>query len=40
MNRAEAPLRPAEDAIVIDTSGMAVEAAVASAVDVISKAQV
>ena len=39
MNRAEAPLKPAEDAIVIDTSGMAIEAAVASAVDVISKAQ-
>ena len=39
MNRAEAPLRPAEDAVVIDTSGMAIEAAVASAVDVISKAQ-
>ena len=39
MNRAEAPLKPAEDAIVIDTSGMAIEAAVAAAVDVISKAQ-
>ena len=39
MNRAEAPLRPAEDAVVIDTSGMAIEAAVAAAVDVISKAQ-
>lgn len=39
MNRAEAPLKPAEDAIVIDTSGMVIEAAVAAAVDVISKAQ-
>ncbi|MGR3839336.1 MAG: (d)CMP kinase [Cognatishimia sp.] len=39
MNRAEAPLKPAEDAIVVDTSGMAIEAAVSAAVDVISKAR-
>jgi len=31
MNRADAPLRPAADAVVIDTSQMSVEAAVASA---------
>ncbi|MFC3182344.1 (d)CMP kinase [Cypionkella sinensis] len=32
MGRAEAPLRPAVDAVVLDTSAMAIEAAVAAAV--------
>jgi len=32
MDRAEAPLRPAEDAVVIDTSEMDIEAAVAAAI--------
>ena len=35
MNRAEAPLRAAEDAVVIDTSELAIEEAVASALRVI-----
>lgn len=34
-NRAEAPLRPAEDAIMIDTSDMSISAAVAAAISVI-----
>ncbi len=34
-NRAEAPLRPAEDAIMIDTSDMSISAAVATAISVI-----
>ncbi len=34
-NRAEAPLRPAEDAIMIDTSDMSIDAAVAAAISVI-----
>ncbi|WP_299793289.1 d(CMP) kinase [uncultured Marivita sp.] len=32
MNRADAPLRPAEDAVIIDTSDLDVEAAIAAAV--------
>lgn len=38
MERAEAPLKPAEDAILIDTSDLAIEAAVASAIEAIGKA--
>lgn len=37
MNRAEAPLKPAADAVVIDTSTMSIEAAVAAACDEIAK---
>ena len=33
MNRAEAPLKPAQDAVVIDTSDLAIEEAVAEAVE-------
>ncbi|MBZ4021908.1 cytidylate kinase [Rhodobacter sp. TJ_12] len=36
MNRADAPLRPAEDAVQIDTSDMSIEAAVAAACEVIA----
>jgi len=36
MNRADAPLRPAEDALVLDTSEMGVEAAVQAACDLIA----
>jgi CMP/dCMP kinase len=36
MDRAEAPLRPAGDAVVIDTSGMGIDAAVAAAIAAIS----
>ncbi|HEY0274659.1 MAG TPA: d(CMP) kinase [Paenirhodobacter sp.] len=36
MNRADAPLRPAADAVVIDTSALTIEAAVAQACDVIA----
>lgn len=32
MERAEAPLRPAEDAVIVDTSEMSIEAAVAAAI--------
>lgn len=35
MNRAEAPLKPAKDAVVIDTSEMTIEAAIAAAVTAI-----
>lgn len=35
MNRAEAPLRPAEDAVQIDTSALSIDAAVAQAIAVI-----
>jgi cytidylate kinase len=37
MGRADAPLRAAADAVVIDTSGMAVGAAVAAAVGVVAQ---
>ncbi len=36
MNRADAPLRPAEDALVLDTSEMGVDAAVQAACDLIA----
>jgi cytidylate kinase len=36
MNRSEAPLKPAEDAVVIDTSDLAIEEAVARALQVVS----
>jgi cytidylate kinase len=39
MNRAEAPLKPAEDAIVIDTSDLSIEAAIAAAIGVIKEKQ-
>jgi cytidylate kinase len=38
MNRAEAPLKPAADAVVIDTSVMSIDEAVAAAVAVIDRA--
>lgn len=37
MNRSEAPLKPAEDAVVIDTSDLAIEEAVARALQVVAK---
>lgn len=37
MDRAEAPLKPAEDAVVLDTSDMSIEGAIAHAVDVITQ---
>lgn len=37
MERAEAPLKPAEDAVLIDTSGLAIEDAVAAAIDAIDR---
>ncbi len=39
MNRAEAPLKPAEDAVLIDTSDLSIEDAVAKAVAAITKLQ-
>lgn len=36
MNRADAPLRPAEDAVVIDTSELDVQAAIAAAIEAVS----
>lgn len=38
-NRATAPLKPAEDAVILDTSHMSIEAAVAAAVGVVTKAR-
>lgn len=38
MERVEAPLKPAADAVVIDTSDLTIEQAVAAAVEVVSKA--
>ena len=35
MGRADAPLRPAEDAVMLDTSDLSIEAAVAAAVDAV-----
>jgi len=37
MNRAEAPMRPAEDAVILDTSEMSIEAAFEAALAVISE---
>lgn len=37
MNRAEAPLRPADDAILIDTSELGIEEAIAAALDIIEQ---
>jgi len=37
MNRAEAPLKPAKDAVVIDTSAMTIETAVATAIRVVEQ---
>ncbi len=37
MNRAEAPLKPAENAVVIDTSAMTIETAVAAAIGVVEQ---
>ena len=37
MTRAQAPLKPAEDAIVLDTSAMSIEAAVATALAVVAQ---
>jgi cytidylate kinase len=39
MERAEAPLRPAQDALVIDTSEMSVAQAVAAAIDAVQRAR-
>lgn len=36
MNRADAPLRPAEDAVLLDTSGLSIDAAVAAAIAAVS----
>ena len=40
MNRAEAPLKPAEDAVMIDTSDLSIEEALAAALREIGKCQV
>ena len=40
MNRADAPLRPAEDAVLIDTSELDVEAAIAAAIGAVTARQV
>ncbi|SHJ35054.1 cytidylate kinase [Shimia gijangensis] len=37
MGRAEAPLKPAEDAVIVDTSDLTIEAAVASAIKAITQ---
>lgn len=37
MNRAEAPLKPAEDAVVIDTSALSIDAAVAEALEAVAQ---
>ena len=37
MNRAEAPLKPAGDAVTIDTSGLTIEQAVAAAIDAVDQ---
>lgn len=37
MNRAEAPLKPAEDSVTIDTSELTIEQAIASAIDAVDK---
>lgn len=39
MERAEAPLKPAEDAVVVDTSGLAIEDAVAAAIKAVEVAR-
>jgi cytidylate kinase len=39
MNRSEAPLKPADDAVVIDTSDLSIEAAIAAAIAVIKDRQ-
>lgn len=39
MDRAEAPLKPAEDAVLIDTSDMSIDAAVAAAIDAVNSAR-
>jgi len=40
MDRAEAPLKPAEDALVIDTSDLSIDAAIAAAISAIGAARV
>lgn len=37
MGRADAPLRPAEDAVVIDTTGLGIEEAVAAACEIVAE---
>jgi cytidylate kinase len=37
MNRADAPLRPAEDAVILDTTHMSIEDALAAAVAEVEK---
>lgn len=39
MNRSEAPMRPAEDSVVIDTSDLSIEAAIAAAIGAIKEKQ-
>jgi cytidylate kinase len=39
MNRADAPLKPAEDAVLIDTSALTVEQAIAAAIDAVTARQ-
>ncbi|MFA8387696.1 MAG: d(CMP) kinase [Pelagibaca sp.] len=36
MNRADAPMRPAEDAMILDTSDLSIEAAIAAAIDAVA----
>ena len=36
MNRADAPMRPAEDAMVLDTSDLSIDAAISAAIDAVS----
>lgn len=36
MNRADAPLRPAEDAVILDTSDLSIDAAIAAAIDAVA----
>ncbi len=36
MNRADAPLRPAEDAVILDTSDLSIDAAIATAIDAVA----
>jgi cytidylate kinase len=36
MNRADAPLRPAEDAVILDTSDLSIDGAIAAAIDAVA----
>jgi cytidylate kinase len=39
MNRADAPLKPAEDAVLIDTSALTIDQAIAAAIDAVTTRQ-